>query len=122
MLARPRIASQLLAGVTAVALVFVPAFPAFAHVSDLDAAAAQAAAHSHHAQDTGHGEATPKDSPCSQPDGCSGQCCAACAQCFTAALALVPPTLLLHPVWEATAGRLHTLLLVAPHNRPPQIL
>lgn len=121
MLARPRIASQLLAVVTAVALAFAPAFPAFAHAGGPDTTAAQtAAAHTHHAHD-GHGEAL-KASPCSLHDGCSGQCGAACAQCFTAAPALVPPTSRLHPVRNATAGRLHTLLLVAPHNRPPQAL
>jgi hypothetical protein len=86
MLARPRIASQLLAVVTAVALVLAPAFPAFGHAGGSDAPAAQtAAAHAHHAQDTDHGEAALKASPCSQHEGCSTQCCATCAQCFTAA-------------------------------------
>lgn len=121
MLARPRIASRLLAVVTALALAFAPAFPAFAHTGGPDAPAAQtAAAHTHHAHD-GHGEPL-KASPCSLHDGCSGQCCATCAQCFTAAPALAPPLSPSHAVRNATAGRLHTLLLVAPHNRPPQTL
>lgn len=119
MLTCPHMVSRLLAGVTAVALVLAPVFPAFGHTRAADMPAAHTTVqHAEHADLTG----TAKTSPCSQHEGCSTQCCAACAQCFTAAVMILPSGALLHPVRLATASQLHPLLLVAPHNRPPQVL
>ncbi len=93
------------------------------------AAAATAHGQDAHAAHAGHSTVSPgatdgsisKISPCSQHDGCNGQCCAACAQCFTAVFTLSPPFLPTHTVLFPIVPRLHDRLPVAPHDRPPAV-
>jgi hypothetical protein len=102
-----------------------PLAPAFAAVAPGDSHATHAevgmaAMHADHAvagQDTaGH-----PDSSCAQHDRCNGKCCAACAQCFTAALGAAVSPNRLHPVQTPVVPRLHDRLVAAGHNRPPSV-
>ncbi len=110
----------LLASILALALTAAPLFPA---------AAATAHGQDAHAAHAGHSTVQPgatdgsisKTAPCSQHDGCNGQCCAACAQCVIAVLTLSSPFLLTHTVLSSTVPRLHDRLPVAPHDRPPAV-
>lgn len=94
----------------ALAIGFLPISPAFAAVSK---APNPHAAHAAHLENG-------KQASCDQHDGCQGQCCAACAHCFTAAVSMAlvfKPSL---PVQIAAQQQLHSFLMIAAHNRPPQ--
>lgn len=60
------------------------------------------------------------DASCEQHQGCDGQCCAACAHCFTAALSAASAVLPARPVQTTASATLHLSLYVSPLNRPPQ--
>lgn len=122
-----------LAFVLALALGFAPTMPAFASaqmdqtvseshaahgVADVNAATTHAD-HAKVAQEegaTGH-----KNVSCDKQDRCSGQCCAACAQCFTAAFNFSITSIQTYSVQFPTVLRLDDRLTVAAHNRPPTV-
>ncbi|MBI3574181.1 MAG: hypothetical protein HY083_00730 [Gammaproteobacteria bacterium] len=56
---------------------------------------------------------------CAQHDQCSGKCCAACAQCFTAAFNFFIASIETYSVQFPTVLHLDDRLTVAVHNRPP---
>lgn len=56
---------------------------------------------------------------CAQHDQCSGKCCAACAQCFTAAFNFSIASIKTYSVQFPTVLHLDDRLTVAAHNRPP---
>lgn len=62
------------------------------------------------------------DVDCAQHLGCDGQCCAACAHCFTAALSAASTVAPAHPVQTTSNATLHPSLYVFPPNRPPQAI
>ncbi len=122
-----------LAFVLALALGFAPTLPAFAaaqmdqtvsasHAAHGVADASAATNHADHAKvaqkqgATGH-----KNVSCDKHDRCSGACCAACAQCFTATSAMPTMFLTAHSPRLSAVPRLHDRLVVAGHNRPPAI-
>ncbi len=57
---------------------------------------------------------------CTQHQDCHGQCCAFCAQCFTALFFVPPDYIFSHPVQTPVLSRLHSLILVASPDRPPR--
>jgi hypothetical protein len=86
--------------------------------SDAVSAAHAGPAHdmSQHAADAD----TPSD--CAQHHDCHGQCCAFCAQCFTALFFVLPGYIFSHPVQTPVLSQLHSLILVASPERPPRRL
>ena len=56
---------------------------------------------------------------CAQHDQCSGRCCAACAQCFTAAFDFSTASTETYSIQFPTVLHLDDRLTVAAHNRPP---
>ncbi len=113
-----------------VSLLMTPLAPALA--ASVEAAAQ--AVHARHAvadmagAHADHGKAHPatkthttdrKGVSCEQHDRCSGQCCATCAQCFTATPALPAIFLTTHTPQLSAVPRLHDRLVVAGHDRPP---
>lgn len=56
---------------------------------------------------------------CAQHDQCSGKCCAACAQCFTAAFNFSSVSTETYSIQFPTVLHLDDRLTVAAHNRPP---
>jgi len=109
----------------ALALAFAPILPGFAFGDPPDPAFAahathdaDAAGHAGHADH--HGSAADDgESPCAQHDGCHGQCCATCVQCFTGTTALVTAHGDARPVQTPTVRTLLDSLLVSFLNRPP---
>lgn len=89
-----------------------------AHESIGDMGAAQNDAD---APQTEHGKAAgAKTSSCDQHDQCSEKCCAAHAQCFTAAVYNHHPAFLLtNALLSPTVPHLNDRLTVASHLRPP---
>jgi hypothetical protein len=89
-------------------------------------AAAQGGDGAHHAlhgatDPGGHDDAPLASSSCDRHDTCQGQCCAACAQCFTAVFTLSLSLFPTYTVLSPTVPRLHDRLAVAPHDRPPAV-
>lgn len=62
------------------------------------------------------------DAGCEQHQGCDGQCCVACAHCFTAALSAASTVAPARSVQSATGATLHPSPYVFPPNRPPQAI
>lgn len=107
----------------ALSLLVAPLAPAFAAAAPAkDAhAAATAAMHADHAEishDTATGQ---QDASCTQHEQCSGSCCAACAQCYTAVSSVPASFAAVLAVYSPTVPRLHDRLTVAPHDRPPAV-
>lgn len=103
------------------ALALSPILPGMAFV---EPAGPEHALHASHASETGehahHGSmADEKPSPCAQHDGCQGQCCATCVQCFTATMSVPAAPSGARPVQFATVHTLLDSLLVSFLNRPP---
>lgn len=67
-------------------------------------------------------QATDADVPpdCPQHQKCQGQCCAFCAQCFTAVFFVQPDYVLSRPVQAPASSRLHSLVLISLPDRPPR--
>ncbi|MBI3546620.1 MAG: hypothetical protein HY081_08530 [Gammaproteobacteria bacterium] len=105
--------SRWLSLLLALAVALLPMLPAFAAISK---GADAHAAHAAHMQK----DAASKQAPCDQHDGCNGQCCAACAQCFTAAVSMALVFKPSFPVQVPAQQQLHSFLMIAAHNRPPQ--
>lgn len=61
---------------------------------------------------------TPPD--CPQHQKCQGQCCAFCAQCFTAVFFVQPDYVVSHPVLAPVLSQLHSLVLITLPERPPR--
>ena len=59
---------------------------------------------------------------CAQHYDCHGQCCAFCAQCFTAIFFVQPDYVPSHPVQMPVLSRLHSYVLIASPDRPPRFL
>lgn len=57
---------------------------------------------------------------CDQHQNCHSQCCAFCAQCFTAVFFVQPDYVPSHPVQTPVINRLHSLILVTSPDRPPR--
>lgn len=112
---------QLLNILLSAVLMLAPLLPNLVHAAP-DAHAGHAA----HAQHESGGEhvapvapdATP--SSCAQHENCNGQCCAACAQCFSAALALTSDPVSSRSIQMPTVTAFHDTLLVFAQIRPPQ--
>jgi hypothetical protein len=112
-----RVISLLLVG----ALVWAPALPSLAMM--IKAGDAHAV---HVTHEGNHGNmsdsVTSKQTPCTQHDSCSGQCCSFCAQNFsTVSLPLLDQTHS-HPVQTPVLAALHPRLLVTSPERPPRFL
>lgn len=105
--------APLLSLLLSLAVALAPVLPALASVSK---AADPHAAHAAHMEKG----TSAKQAPCAQHDGCNGQCCAACAQCFTAAISVAPVSKPSLPIQVPTKQHLHSYLMIAAHNRPPQ--
>ncbi len=103
--------------ILAVAVAAAPVLPTLAFVSNDHSN--QSAEHANHNMAVEQ-QAAHASVPCTDHDGCNGQCCATCAQCFTGAIQLPPGLSHTKPVQTAVVPRLHSVLLVALHNRPPQ--
>lgn len=122
-----KICKHLLAMVLAIAVGFSPLAPVFA--ASAMAKTSQAAHGDTGAASTLHADhgkvgemAGVDDQPaagCAQHDQCSGKCCAACAQCFTAAFHFSSVSVETYSVQFPTALHLDDRLTVAAHNRPP---
>lgn len=102
--------TRLLSLLLVLAVAWLPVLPAFAVISKA------ADAHAAHMEKG----ATSKQAPCEQHDSCKGQCCAACAQCFTAAVSMALIFKPSFPIQVPARQRLHSFLMIAAHNRPPQ--
>jgi hypothetical protein len=89
-----------------------------AHASAADAGAGRSETPAPHA-DHGKAAGSGKTSSCDQHAACSKTCCAACAQCFTAAFTLSSSLPSTSAIQSPTVPRLHDRLTVAPHLRPP---
>lgn len=96
---------------------------ATAHAAHGGASVANAEATAMHANHGKAGEmANADDQPaagCVQHDQCSGKCCAACAQCFTAAFNFSSDSIETYSIQFPTVLHLDDRLTVAAHNRPP---
>ena len=96
---------------------------ATAHAAHGGASVATAEATAMHANHGKAGEMASADGQpaagCAQHDQCSGKCCAACAQCFTAAFNFFIASLETYSVQFPTVLHLDDRLTVAVHNRPP---
>lgn len=57
---------------------------------------------------------------CTQHQKCHGQCCAFCAQCFTAAFLVQQDHVLSHPVQTPVLNQLHPFFLTTSPDRPPR--
>ena len=96
-----------------------PVLPAFGMAWVGDAAHSQHDGMQQHAEHPGHApEGT--TSSCLQHDSCHGQCCSACAQCFMAAISVAPVSNPSFPIQIPAKQQLHSFLMIAAHNRPPQ--
>jgi len=104
-----------------VALASAPALPAMAMM--LKAGDAHAV---HVTHEGGHGNvsdpAVTKQTPCTQHDSCDGQCCAFCAQCFSAVSVILLDQTHSHPVQTSILSGLHPRLLPTSPDRPPRFL
>jgi len=117
--------------VLALALGFAPTLSAFAAAQTGRTAPAAHVAHagfdgasvSHadHAKVAQEGASGHENTSCAQHEQCSGKCCAACAQCFTAATTVPVSFSTVLAVYAPTEPSLHDRLTVAPHDRPPAV-
>ncbi|MBI3569823.1 MAG: hypothetical protein HY082_01780 [Gammaproteobacteria bacterium] len=125
------ISQRVISLVVAIALLGAPGLPApasapmdaAAHAAHGGASVANAEATALHANHGKAGEMAGADSQpaagCAQHDQCNGKCCAACAQCFTAAFNFFITSLETYSVQFPTVLHLDDRLTVAAHNRPP---
>lgn len=122
-------ARRAVALVLMLAIGLVPTLPVFATPVQTDdtsyAVHAGASATDRHA---GHDKTVKADdtagnkaSSCDRHDHGSGNCCATCAQCFTATSAMPAMLLTIHFPRLSAVPHLHDRLVVAAHNRPPAI-
>lgn len=122
-----KICKHLLAVVLAVAVGFSPLAPAFAasamvktsQAAHGDTSAAPISHANHGKAGEMAGAEDPSTTGCAQHDQCSGKCCAACAQCFTAAFYFSGISTETYSVQFPTVLHLDDRLTVAVHNRPP---
>jgi hypothetical protein len=103
------------------AIMIAPVLPAFGMAlakSDAVSAAHDGPAHdkSQHATDA---DTLPD---CTQHHDCHSQCCAFCAQCFTAVFFVLPDYVVSHPVQTPVLSQLHSLVLITSPDRPPRFL
>lgn len=107
----------------ALALALAPLLPAaaMAPAVGIEAAAAdhQAPQPPHHGSDAQASDVA-DHTGCEQHQGCDGQCCAACAHCFTAAFSAAQGIAHARPVQSATHEALHPSPYISLLNRPPQ--
>jgi hypothetical protein len=103
------------------AIMIAPVLPAFGMA--LAKSDAVSAAHDGQAHDMSQ-HATGADTlpDCTQHHDCHGQCCAFCAQCFTAVLFVQPDYIFSHPVQTPALSQLHSFVLVTSLDRPPRFL
>lgn len=116
---RLRYLARVLPLLLALAIASAPVLPAFGMAltkPDTTSTAHAGPAHdvSQHATDT---DALPD---CPQHQKCQGQCCAFCAQCFTAVFFVQPDYILSHPVQAPASSQLHSLVLISLPDRPPR--
>ncbi len=103
------------------AIASAPVLPAFGMAPAK--ADAMSAAHAGPAHDMSQHAADADALPdCAQHHDCHGQCCAFCAQCFTAVFFVQPDYILSHPVQMPVLSRLHSYVLIASPDRPPRFL
>lgn len=118
----------------AASLLMAPLAPAFAAVQADNATAMSHAVHEsagvahapglHADHDKAHPTADAtghKNTSCAKHEQCSGKCCAACAQCFTAVSTVSASFSAILAVYTPTVPRLHDRLVAAGHNRPPAV-
>jgi len=97
------------------------AAPADAAVPAAATDAGAHALHAGHAADPDGAAGSHAGTSCAQHEQCSGKCCAACAQCFTAAATVPVSFSTVLAVYSPTERSLHDRLTVAPHDRPPAV-
>ena len=103
----------------ALVIASAPVLPAFGMAPAK--ADAVSAAHAGPAHDMSQHAADADTLPdCTQHQKCHGQCCAFCAQCFTAVFFVQPDHVLSHPVQAPVLSQLHSLILVTSPDRPPR--
>lgn len=127
--ARSSYRQRLIAAVAVLALVSALLLPVLARAAQSSEAHAvhAAQAHHHHGPDAAATKAAAAEDgmsfSCDQHGNCNGQCCATCAQCFTAAAVFAP--LFASPNRAVRLPTVSHLRLHAPASRlirPPQLL
>lgn len=105
----------------AVALVGAPVLPSLAMALKASDNHVLHASHEGHHGNASDSAAT-KQTPCTQHDSCNGQCCAFCAQCFSAVSLMFLDQTHSHPVQISFLTALHPRLLATSPDRPPRLL
>ncbi len=115
------IVKRVLTLVLALIVAWAPVLPSFAMTIEAGDAPAVHVSHAgNHADMSDHG--APKQTPCTQHDSCDGQCCAFCAQCFSAVSLMLLDQAHSHPVQISNLTGLHPRLVATSPDRPPRIL
>jgi hypothetical protein len=113
--------SRVISMLLVVALAWAPALPSLAMAIKASDSHALHASHEGNHGNSSDTAAT-KQTPCTQHDSCNGQCCAFCAQCFSAVSLMLSDQTHSQPVQISNLTALHPRLLATSPDRPPRFL